>query len=52
MSKLENKTLNEIILDFVRSGLDINMESFKEWFGLKMDDKDFELVGKRIYELS
>jgi hypothetical protein len=50
MVRLEKKTLNEITRDFLKSGVEINIESFKEWFGLRLNKKDYEIVGKKIYK--
>jgi hypothetical protein len=52
MKNIELTTLNEIIRDFLKSGLDISIESFKDWFGLALDDKTYEYVGNKIYKLS
>jgi hypothetical protein len=49
--KLTSKTLQEIIKDFLKTDLEINTESFIEWFGLNLNEKDFEMVGNKIYEL-
>ena len=50
MKGIELNTLNEIIRDFIKSGLDQSEESFKEWFGLILDEKSYDHVGSQIYK--
>jgi hypothetical protein len=51
MIRITNKALNEIIRDFLRSGLELSIESFKEWAGVQLQEDECEYVGNRIYEL-
>ena len=50
MTTIKFKTLNEIIRDFIKSGLDQSVESFKDWLGLNLDEKTYENVGSQIYK--
>ena len=51
MKKLDLNILNEIIKDFLKSGQDISIESFRDWFGLSLDDKTYGYIGDKIYDL-
>jgi hypothetical protein len=52
MKNIDINILNEVIRDFLKSGQDISIESFKDWFGITLDDKTYGYVGDRIYNLS
>jgi len=52
MIRINKNTLNEIISDFLKSGLDISIESFKEWFGIKLQEETYDYIGNKIYSLS
>ena len=49
MIRITNKALNEIIRDFIKSGLELSIESFKEWVGIPLRDYEYEYVGNRIF---
>jgi len=52
MKRIETIYLNEIIGDFLKTGLEISTESFKEWIGVQLDEEGYEYVGKMIFKLS
>ena len=49
MIKIDTQTLNEIIKDFLSAGFEIDLDSFKDWLGLNLDEKSYEYVAAKIY---
>jgi hypothetical protein len=49
-TKIKISTLKEIIRDFKKTGFDLSMECFEDWFGFKLDPKSEKFVESSLYQ--
>lgn len=48
--KINITTLKEIIRDFKKTGFDLSLESFENWFGVNLDKKSRVFVEQSLFQ--